>query len=70
MQDSIAFNRFNKIVTIIYVAGIQYFVRMKMCFLSFDSLSEGSKDLEVKKKVVPLHSHLKNGWLMRLNEFL
>ena len=24
------------------------------------------KDLEVKKKVVPLHSHLKNGWLLRL----
>ena len=23
------------------------------------------KDLEVKKKAVPLHSHLKNGWLMR-----
>jgi hypothetical protein len=24
------------------------------------------KNLEISKKVVPLHSHLKNGWLMRL----
>ena len=24
------------------------------------------KNLEVNQKVVPLHSHLKNGWLMRL----
>ena len=24
------------------------------------------KNLEVKKKVVPLHSHLKNGWLIKL----
>ena len=62
------FIRFNKIVTIAYVPGAQHIGSPGTWFLRCPFSLCAEKDLEVWKKVVPLHSHLKNGWLRVLKK--
>ena len=62
------FIRFNKIVTIPYIPGIQRFGMPGTCLLSIRAPLCVEKDLEVMKKVVPLHSRLRNGGLKVLQK--